>query len=175
VQIGIRVELQPFLFFVGRLSSADLEPVLRAEGETYLHFMRERYVTMSAGQWAPLSEVTNKEREWLGFPPVAPILIRDGTLGNALIPGNPGNVFEVNGDTARVGIGGPAIHPGYPPKKPNSSQATIGEIAAAHQYGAGLPVREILVAPDQSQLNAMRVDAQLAWNQILAQTIVSAA
>jgi hypothetical protein len=108
----------------------------------------------------------------LGFPPVQPILIRDGTLFGALVKGNAGNVWERGQDRLTVGIGGGAVHPGY---GEGSHHPTIGEIAFWQHFGtAKIPPREILVQPAGIQLTAIRQAAEMALARIIERITASA-
>lgn len=69
-------------------------------------------------------------------------------------PSGSVNEFLSDNSGVVVGFGSSAAHPGGP---------TIMEIAIWHQTGAGnLPVREIIVAPDEETMNAMRNDMKAA-------------
>ncbi len=173
MDIIVQLNLGEFNFFMGRMRSVDLSSVLDAEAETYLSLMQDRYVAQSRGGWMPLKETTNRQRQRLGFPPVQPILVRDGHMFGALNRGAPGNVFEMVGpDVLRVGIGGQAVHPGY---GQGGQHPTIGQIAFWHQNGTEkLPIREILVPPDGAGINAMRIDGAQAMQRIVDATADSA-
>lgn len=162
-----RFELQSFMFFMGRLRSESFDDVLQADAEVYLSAMRDRYADQSkgSGDWAELKPSTQAERQRLGFGPTRPILVRDHTLADALIPGNPGYGEEREQDRLRVGYGGGAIHPGYGESQPG---ATIAEIALYHQTGTSrMPARPILVDPDQTTVNAMQVDSHTSFGKIV--------
>ncbi len=93
-------------------------------------------------------------------------IMRDtGTLLGALILPSPQARTTPRRTSigVRVGFGGPAKHP--------EGKTTIAAIAAAHQAGAGnLPVRKIIVPPDEQTKAAMAGDMQRAVDKIVRAT-----
>ena len=91
-------------------------------------------------------------------------ILRDtGTLMNALSIDAPGNVMRRNGPQLLFGIGGPDLHPG--------GHATIGRIAAYHNYGGAIPGRPprrvIITEPTKEVRAGMRGDAQRMVRRVL--------
>jgi hypothetical protein len=165
MDIVVQLNLGEFSSFLGQLRSADFSEALDEAAETYLSLMQSRYVAQSRGGWYPLAPYTNAERVRLGFPPVQPILVRDGTLYGALTRGMPGNVWNRGRDRLSVGIGGNAVHPGY---GEGGQHPTIGQIAYWHQTGTSkLPVREILTPPDGIGLSAIGRAVAFALQRII--------
>lgn len=86
----------------------------------------------------------------------AAILRDTGVLFAALNPrflDAPGFISEEIPFGVRVGYGGPSRH------DTEGGAATIADIAGFHQTGAGrLPVRKIIVPPDQATIEAMKQD-----------------
>jgi hypothetical protein len=173
MDVTLRMNLGGFMFGMGRLRSADFTEVLDDEADAYLSLMQDRYVTQSRGGWLPLAPFTNAQRVRLGFPPVQPILIRDGTLFGALVKGNAGNVWERGQDRLTVGIGGGAVHPGY---GEGGRHPTIGEIAFWQHFGTSkIPPREILVLPEGLGINAIRQAAEMALAARIIERITAGA
>lgn len=90
-------------------------------------------------------------------------ILRDtGTLFAALQPvfaGSPGAIEEHTPFGVMVGYGGTMKHP--------SGNATIADIASFHQEGAGnLPVRRIIVPPDDATQTLMAGDMRRALDEL---------
>lgn len=121
---------------------AALKAIYKQWATLYLSFIRRRYNDLSrtGGEWPPLHPKTIERKN-------SSIILKDlGILFNALFPGAAGNVFKIGNDGAIVGISGGSHGDG----------STIGNIALAHQTGAGnLPRREIFVVPDPKTIDRM--------------------
>lgn len=121
---------------VMRTGGVHLEAAVKKWAFRYRAFLQDRFERFSegGGDWPAL-----QYRE-------GSILRKTGTLFAALSPlasGAPGQLEEVGHLSVSVGYGGSAIHP-------DGGDATIAQIAAWHDEGAGfLPVREIIVYPPQ--------------------------
>lgn len=138
---GLRAEID------GRGKADDL---LSTWGRRYLAFLREKFrVNRSGGgSWPPLKEETVKHAKGrIG------ILYLTGAIFNALRPNQPGNRFQKIGFGIRVGVGGPARHPG--------TNLTIAQLAMIHNDGKGnVPKRQILYVPDRILMRVMRGDTK---------------
>lgn len=145
----------------------------------YRAFLQERFdkASKGGGDWKPLAESTQRRRRKArkghasrksgGSAARVFAILRDtGTLFAALTPAfasKPGQLQEDIPFGVRVGYGGPAGHPG--------SAATIADIAHFHQIGAGhLPVREIIIPPDDQVKAAMAADMQAALIKLAKMT-----
>lgn len=128
-------------------------------GARYRGFVRTRFVRFSrgGGSWPKLK--SKRRRGALG---AAAILRDTGTLFAALQPvfiGSPGAIEQDIEFGIRVGYGGPHKHP-------SGAGVSIADIASFHQVGAGaLPRREIIVAPDNTTIAAMKKDALRALDE----------
>jgi hypothetical protein len=124
------------------------DDLLTTWGRRYLAFLREKFrVNRSGGgSWPPLKETTTKHAKGrIG------ILYLTGAIFNALRQGMPGNMFRKIGFGIRVGVGGPAKHPG--------TDLTIAQLAMIHNDGAGnVPKRQIIYRPDRALYNLLRRD-----------------
>lgn len=139
--------------------TAALQRTMPVLAETYLAFIRDRFVREGDGDWMPLAPRTVRERTEQGFGPTNPILRRLEILYQALYPGANGNLFEQDGNQMTVGIAGGGAHPGYGVKFPNDNELSIGAIAAIHQFGLGnIPQRTIFVAPDDATSQRMQAE-----------------
>ncbi len=168
IQATVKVNLEPLKRFGASVSagmSGGTGPIRDAFVQwaaRYRGFVRERFDKYSkgGGDWPPLAESTKRKRRGprkghKGSRSFS--ILRDtGTLFNALTPtftAAPGQLQENIPFGIRVGYGGPAKHP--------SGAASIADLAAFHQTGAGrLPKREIIVAPDARTLAAMAGDME---------------
>lgn len=142
-------------------------------------FLQLRFDKFSkgGGDWPDLAESTKRRRQKArkthasrkksGSATRSFAILRDtGTLFAALTPAfarKPGQLQEDIPFGVRVGFGGPAKHP--------EGKTTIAAIAAAHQAGAGpLPVRKIVVPPDQATMDAMAGDMERALERLAGET-----
>lgn len=153
---------------------------IRQWAARYRAWAQERFDKYSkgGGDWSPLADSTVKGRRkgprWntkgqfvkKGSAEAAAMkvaILRDtGTLFSALAPvfgGKPGQLQEDLPFGVRVGIGGPGGYKG--------GTATIADIAQFHQVGSGhLPVRKIIVEPDQDVVARMVDDMQRAVDKL---------
>lgn len=96
----------------------------------------------------------------------ASILIDTGTLRNVLNPtlsGQPGHYERYGRGEVTVGYGGPGRHGG----KGSRRAITVAAIAAAHQYGRGVPRRRILVAPSPQALGQITRAFDAALSEVV--------
>jgi hypothetical protein len=162
----------------GQLSGTGAGPVavaVRQWGIVYRSYVQERYDKFSkgGGDWPDLAESTKRKRrkgkpkKGAGGEKVAEkySILRDiGLLFNVLSPvfaSAPGAIQEDIPFGVKVGFGGPSAHPG--------SKATIADIASFHQYGAGVPKREIIVAPSVAVVAQMSDLMQAALTKLAGQ------
>lgn len=141
----------------------------------YRSFVQRRFNTFSrgGGDWPPLAASTIKKRKpaakrkgTQSTPKVrvASILRDTNTLYTALTPAIAAPAGSINqllsdGSGIEVGFAGEGTHPGG---------ATIAQIALWHQTGAGnLPVREIIVLPDQKTIDGMSADLERAHKEAI--------
>jgi hypothetical protein len=128
-------------------------------GRRMLAFWRDQFRRNrgGGGDWPPLKpETARRHKDRIG------ILSVTLTLFNALRPGAPGNVFQVDAGGVAVGIGGSAKHP--------ESNLTIGEIALIHHRGTPFcPKRTIFYPPDATLKRLMQDDARRTVQRILRQ------
>lgn len=123
----------------------------------YRASMQERFARLSrgSGEWPRL-----KHKRKRGAKEAAAVLRDTGLLFAALAPvfaNNPGQFEQVKGFGVLVGYGGPGSYP--------EGQATVYDIAHFHQTGAGfLPVRRIIVSPDEKVVSGMQSDMRAAIN-----------
>ena len=127
-------------------------------------WLQERFDKNSkgGGEWPALSEKTIAKRR-KGNGDGSPAILRDlGLLFAVLNPvftGQPGAIEESIPYGVRVGFGGSTAH--------GNGAATISDIAAYHQEGAGhLPVREIIVTPDNNIQELMSNDMRRALDRL---------
>lgn len=144
-------------------------------------FLQQRFDGLSkgsgGGDWPPLAESTKRRRRLArkghasrksgGSAARVFAILRDtGTLFAALTPAftkKPGQLQEDIPFGVRVGFGGPAKHP--------KCNATISDIARFHQMGVGkLPVREIVVPPDDQLKARMAQDMEAALAKLAKMT-----
>lgn len=129
-------------------------------GRRMLAFWRDRFRQnrSGGGDWPPLKPATAKRgKDRVG------ILHVTGVLFDALRPGRPGNVFQVDAGGVAVGIGGPAKHP--------ESNLTIGEIALIHHRGTPFcPKRTIFYPPDATLKKLMQDDARRTIRRIMRES-----
>jgi hypothetical protein len=156
----------------GGKAAGPIGAAFRQWGARFRAFIRERFAAFSrgGGDWADLKESTKRRRQGprkgaKGARSFA--ILRDtGTLLNAVDPtfsGKPGQLQQDIPFGIRVGYGGPGRHP--------KGKATIADIAAFHQEGAGhLPARKIIVAPSPASdvVNQMAEDMNRALKAIAA-------
>jgi hypothetical protein len=135
-------------------SGGPIRDAIRQWGARFRSFVQRRFVKYSAGggDWPPL-----KSKRSRGALAAAAILRNTGLLFSALLPTfqqAPGQHQKDIPFGVEVGYGGPGSYP---------SGASIVDIANFHQTGAGfLPVRKIIVRPDQSTINQMAQDMERA-------------
>jgi hypothetical protein len=167
--IGVRVRLDTRnLAAMRRHLDADLRggrgPFGRALenwGDRYLHDMQQHMGAEGDGRYAPLADVTRRNRTRLGFPAEHPILVRLGLLIGGLRRGAPANLFVRIFRGVRVGYRPGTRHPGYlsPSGRRVGGGKDIHDIASAHNEGTGrLPQRRIFVTPKRSTVVAMLGD-----------------
>jgi hypothetical protein len=126
--------------------------VLKKWAIRYRAFIQRRWNQYSrgAGDWPPL-----KYRK-------GSILRDTNTMFSAMLPvlsPPAGSINNLSSDmmTIDVGFGGSATHPAGVP---------IAQLALWHQTGAGnLPVREIIVPPDESLLAQMKLDMKKEFDK----------
>lgn len=180
IEVEVKVDMSGFGNFrktinAGLAGADDSNPIraaLRQWGARFRSFVQERFVKFSrgGGDWPPLKPATQARRRGAragSKGPRAFSLLRDtGTLFNALSPTfdvTPGKLQEDIPFGIKVGYGGPARHP--------KGTATIADLARFHQTGAGrLPVRKIIVEPDQPTIDRMRGDMERAIAKLIRDT-----
>lgn len=154
----VKFNIEPLKRLIRTMGRMNTTPIFKKWAFRYRSFVQHRFDRFSkgGGNWPSLSPLTIARRrkgKRKGKGRVA--ILRDtGTLLTALTPSFqrlPGQLQQIVTDGVRVGIGGPARHPG--------GAATIADIASFHQTGEGhLPVREIIVKPDTATINGMVSD-----------------
>lgn len=181
----VKINVEGLRRFAAQIAAGS-EPIKRALKQAaarYRGFLQEHFVSMSRGGWTPLAESTKRKRRGAqqgsrksrgkrGKAHAASgtfAILRDtGTLFNAIAPsfsGQPGAIEEQIQNGLRVGYGGPSKY------QKGKSKASIADIAAFHQEGAGrLPVRQIIVPPTQAVADAMTGYVQKAVDQIARDT-----
>ena len=156
-------------------NSPAIVKTLKQWGVRYRGFVQRRFNTYSkgGGDWPPLAPATIKRRRKGKRKGGKVAILRDtGTLFRALNPvlGQPGQLEEYPGTfSVRLGIGGPVLHPGsgYGLK----GTATIADIASFHNFGMGVPKRQIIVEPDEPLKAKMAGDAERNLNKEAKDTI----
>lgn len=119
----------------------------------YARFLTRRFFLFSlgAGTWKPLKPETLKRKKKRGLLPW--ILRATDTMFQMFAPqiaAKPGRLSEQIPFGVRVGFGG-GMYMRYP------DGPRVAEVAMYHQEGAGnLPVRKIIVPPDQPTIKEMR-------------------
>ncbi len=161
VKVKVRIDTSRLDRFSKRLregldgDSGPLAAMFRRWAARVFGFLQLRFSKLSrgGGEWPPLSPNTRRAR---GSATSAAILRDTGRLFLTLSPtGTPeGQVNQRIPRGLRIGIGGPAGYPG--------GRATLGDVAAVHQAGDGVPVRKIIVAPDAATMDGMRQDLDRA-------------
>lgn len=156
-----KIRLSPSLqkFFLLATDGKLVQQILDGFSAIYRGFLARRYGEFSrgGGDWPPLAKETIKARRRKRKAGGEKILIDTAILKNAvsiqtgasLTPKfGPGGRNEVSISRRMVTIGfSGATH---------SGKGTVEEIAEAHQTGAGyLPVREIIVEPDEKTMGQM--------------------
>ncbi len=134
---------------------------IRQWAARYRSFAQQRFDRFSkGGGWPALKEKTiNRRRKGKKGRGIGAAILRDtGTLFSALdlqFTQKPGQLQQDIPFGVRVGYGGPARHP--------KGGATVADIANFHQTGAGrLPVRKIIVDPDEHTITLMAGDMERA-------------
>jgi hypothetical protein len=142
-EVSIRVDVDYDSIQTARRNMGSYRVPLQ-EGVSYLRGAFQANFDSSGsmvGGWAPLSPVTSAWRVRNGFPPVAPILVNNGTLRAAVLASRG----DVGAKEARLTI--------------------ENRIAPFHQYGSlrgRLPKREIVFEPPGfARLMARRIRAHI--------------
>ncbi len=151
-------------------------------------FTRQRFDRLSksgGGEWPALKESTKRQRAKkkkarrgaTGARRFS-ILRDNNLLFNATTKGfggtaknwkKPGGLQEDIKAGIRVGYGGPSLHKDIAGK---SSKATIADIAAFHQVGAGnLPERKIVVSPDDATIRRMNGDLERGVKKLISREV----
>lgn len=124
----------------------------------YRAFSRRRYLKQAGGggAWAPLKQSTVRRRRKQSNR----ILIDTATMLGGFDPefiGKPGQVESTVKFGIRVGVGGPAMHPGG---------INIGKLYRIHHLGLGrVPPRTLIVSPDQATITGMAQDMKKAMKE----------
>lgn len=192
VRIKVKLNLEP----LERIPRALRRQSLGGEGPVrdtfrqwaarWRSFTRQRFDRLSksgGGEWKGLEESTKKgrrkgRRRSTGARLFA--ILRDtNLLFNAVITTlggssktwkKPGGLQQDIKAGIRVGYGGPALH-----TKRNGTtkgKATIADIAAFHQTGAGhLPERKIVVAPDDATIRRMNGDLERGVKKLITEEL----
>jgi hypothetical protein len=121
-------------------------------------YIQARWVKYSkgGGDWPPLKK---------GYRPGGSILRDTSTMFNAMSPfmDAPGKFSKQSGFSVTVGFGGPEPHP-------RAKNLTISQLAEIHQRGLGnVPVREMVVPPDEKTQLGMKKDAEVALKKLKEQ------
>jgi len=144
-------------------SNGPIRAAFRQWAARFRSFVQERFVAKGGGDWLPLSPETLARRRGGGVD--AAILRDTDTLFMAMTPafGRPGGIQEDVSYGITVGYGGPARHP--------KGKATIADIAHFHQsVGGNLPVRKIIVPPNQHVQDQMAADMERAIRRLGEET-----
>lgn len=144
-------------------SAGPVRVAMRQWAVRYRSFTRERFVSFSrgGGDWPPLKSKRRK-----GAIGSAALLRDTGLLFGALSPtfsSKPGQLQRDERFGVRVGFGGPGRYP---------TGVSIVDVAGWHQSGAGnLPVRRIIVSPDDNTVRQMSKDMERALIKLRHKTI----
>jgi hypothetical protein len=142
--------------------SGPIKDVLKQWGARYRAFVQKRFTNQGDGSWPALR--TKRKRGDTGS---AKLLRDTGTLFGALEPvfaNKPGSMQKEIPFGVRVGYGGPSRHPG--------GKATIADIAAFHDQGAGnLPKRSIIVEPNATVTRRMAEDMERGLQRLADKSI----
>lgn len=121
----------------------------------YRAFSRRRYLKQAAGggDWPKLKRATVARRRKRSNR----ILIDTATMLGGFDPefiGKPGQVEKSINFGIRVGVGGPAMHPGG---------INMGQLYRIHHLGLGrVPPRTLIVSPDSATVAGMTADMKRA-------------
>jgi hypothetical protein len=176
--VTVKINLEPLRKYAAIVAqdlrgsgNGPIRDAMRQWAVRYRSYLHERFDSNSkGGGWPPLAQSTQRRRRGARRGAAGPrvfSLLRDtGTLFNALTPEfsrKPGQLQEDIPFGVRVGFGGPAKHP--------KGKASIADVAHFHQIGAGpLPVRKIIVEPDDATVKRMVSDMDRAVARLLKET-----
>ncbi len=166
IRVGhVRINLSPLRAKVAEITmpGSKMRAAYNVWARLYSSFIRRRFVRMASGgsdehgRWPRLKKPRAAQGKRKGK---ADIPLRDtDSLYNALVIGAAGNITRPLKNGILFGFGGPARHPG-------GGKASIADIAKYHDAGDGnLPVRQIIVPPDEPTVGQMAAVVNLVINR----------